>query len=1635
MLHVIGIGASAGGLEALNQFFKHCPEDTGMTFVIIQHLSPDYKSMMPELLSRSTKMPTRLAAEEIELQPNHIYLIPSDKNIILKGQKLVLLERTPRHLLNLPIDVFFESLANELKDQAIGIVLSGTGSDGTIGAQAIKDAGGTMFVQAPDSAQFDGMPLSLIENSLADFVLAAREMAVELNDFIKTSNSFPISSILEIDKETEAIQQILQILKTNLHRDFFLYRTQTLARRILKRIKLNRLNSIQEYIDFLLKFPVEQKRLSEDFLIGVTKFFRDTELFDIFNKKVVEQVIDQAYSNNEEVKGWVVGCSTGEEAYSIAILIEEYFEKQRFRIPYKIFATDIDPNAVDQASKGIYGEDINVQLSEERLHKYFIQQNRSYLVRPKIRRNIIFSRQNILENPPFNGMNFVCCRNMLIYLNSEAQQKALRSLHFATKLEGFMFLGSSESIGSLDNSFDIVDQRAKIFKNIIKASTLDRDQLHWGVSKVSILSNLRSSSLYKEANSAFVTEVLLEILEAASILVDERGSIIHAYGNLRNFISFPEKGFSNNLLHLLPPEFAITVRAGIRILSEGPKPAPKNYSTEIKAIVDNTMLITQIRVDKSPKTAKSESNFYLVTLKEASRKAIKVDYEEDLLEESKLMNYVTENRELKQALEATHQNLQMTIEELETYNEEIQVANEELIASNEELQSTNEELQSVNEELHTVNTELIEKNIQLNEANADMDNFINSLHIGTVFLDKAFCIRRFTPFIEQQIPLEVSDIGKPIQNFSWPDKQLLRDSQKVLKTLQPIRKEVQNSKGIWYQEQILPYRTQEDEIKGVLINFINIDSLKNTSSQLEHLNKYFQQIIHLSPGVIFLHHLDTNLTEEVFFAEKSPTGFTRPELEALKGNIFPNIIYHEDLLKFQETINGLKNLKKGENRQETFRFRKKEHPDEFLYIQINFGSFEQNNEGETCKVIGYSQDVSSLTIQRQEKEYYADLFEKVSTLAPGIIYIYDIDAQKNVYVSKNMSFISGHTPEELEAMGDHVLPSLILEEDLPKAIAHHAALSQAQNNQSLNVDYRIRHKNNYLRWLRSTDRIFERNEKGTVTKIIGLAQDITEEKEQVLEIEHLNNFLENINQVVPSIIYVFDLATYQNIYLAGSVSEILGFSVKEIKASKERIVKRFLVEEYLEIRDQQIQKIVELNNDETQRVEVLAQGHEGTIWLELAEKIFERDEHGKPTKIIGMATSIQELKENEAEQEADLKLFESLHQLSIFSSQDSVQKLEEILETLRIYFGTDFGVISRIEGEEYSIQAGVPHQNWKPVKTKLKLADTFCNFTIQKDGVVALDDISKAPPYNNHPFIKKNNVKSYIGKRLDIDQELFGALCFWNTTLREKPFSRKQIKMMETLANWFSKILERQRIQEELENLVAQLQQSNHDLERFNYIASHDLKEPLNSIISVIDLLRIEIPEENEHLNKLFNIFEESTDRMKKLIDDLLSHALLGQGEFLEEEIDLNALMQLIQEDLKDQITTTDTSIEYDTLPVILGESTNIQLLLQNLISNGIKYNKNKPKIQISVEEQPKQWQFSIMDNGIGIAQKDHQSLFELFKKLHPRSKYPGSGIGLANCKRIVQKHGGNIWVESSLGKGAIFYFTILKPAFKKQYT
>ncbi|MGB0165533.1 MAG: chemotaxis protein CheB, partial [Luteibaculum sp.] len=568
-LRIVGIGTSAGGLEALKTFFDNVPSNCPLSFVIIQHLSPDYKSLMAELLAKNTQLPIYEVKNNMEVKPGSVYLIPAKKNMMLKDGKLLLKDKPAGHDLNLPIDIFFRSMAEELGEKAIAVVLTGTGSDGTHGVRAIKEVGGMVMVQSPETAKFDGMPKSAISTGLVDYILPINAMPSEMLVYVE-NNSELGNTINErtINKNEDALQQILAHLKKMTNLDFSEYKKPTLIRRISRRMSVNKCLKLNDYLQYLYSTPQEAQILYKEFLIGVTKFFRDPEAFNALQKDV-ERIVSEK-SPNQPLKMWSVACSTGEEAYSLAILTKEALEKHKKNLEVKIFATDIDKESLEVAGKGVYSESIVSDVGADRLKKWFVRKGDQYQVIQDLRKMIIFSHHNVLTDPPFNRMDLVSCRNLLIYLQPNLQQRLLATFHYSLNLKGVLFLGPSESIAEYKNVFKETDRRWKIFENTEVSRTLGFEtnrmpDVTWNrVVKSPAMSTNARKAIIDTRLAEILSETLSEEFEAVSVYVDEHFDILHATGNLSKYLALPEMGFTINLLKMLNDSISVAISTAVR---------------------------------------------------------------------------------------------------------------------------------------------------------------------------------------------------------------------------------------------------------------------------------------------------------------------------------------------------------------------------------------------------------------------------------------------------------------------------------------------------------------------------------------------------------------------------------------------------------------------------------------------------------------------------------------------------------------------------------------------------------------------------------------------------------------------------------------------------------------------------------------------------------------------------------------------------------------------------------------------------------------------------------------------------------------------------------------------------------------
>ncbi|HEY0355895.1 MAG TPA: chemotaxis protein CheB, partial [Flavisolibacter sp.] len=825
--YVVGIGASAGGLEAINEFFDNLPQDTGFSFVVIQHLSPDYKSLMGELLSKHTEMRVVEAGDNMELQPNYIYWIPRKKSLTVQSGKLHLHEKLRNNHPNTAIDIFFESLAEDQREKAIGIILSGTGSDGTKGITAIKNNGGMVIVQDPSSAEFDGMPNSAIATGAADLVLAPGSMPDEMVHFLKEAPL--IRAFNQLNNQEEAIiNDILNLIFRITQHDFSHYKRPTINRRLAKRMAEKGFKTIREYYNHLVDHPEEVKALCREFLINVTRFFRDEEAFESIRTNVIPQLFLQKEAG-DTIKVWVVAASTGEEAYTLAMLFEEYMDLQKkYDVSVKIFATDIDQQAIEAASRGIYSQDAVKNLSQDRLKRFFVKEGSTYKVSASLRRTVVFAKHDITTDPPFSKIDLLTCRNMLIYMNAQLQKNILQKFHFALNEDGYLFLGSSENIGILKDVMQDVNKKWKIYQCISKAKTAEYEAFINPMNKIGQYVHPNKAKNALSHLSDIFKDTLLDEYQFAGIYIDKDFEVKQAIGAFKNFISFPENNFNFNLLKLVPADLSVALSTSIRkAIKENEKVVQKRIK------VQEGKKIRSINVVVKPYLTQKTylQPFLFVILSEAEAEVKVKSSHANLSMEQAVAEKIDE---LETELRNTKENLQAVIEEVESANEELQSSNEEIISSNEELQSTNEELQSLNEELHTVNAEHQLKIKELIELNDDLTNYFNNSEVGQILIDRDLMVRKFTPFAKKQVNLIESDIGRSIKDLStnFRDEKFIDSIKAVMKKGERIEQEIMMNDGNICLMRIAPFYRQDKSIDGVVVNFIDISQLKTLNSIL-----------------------------------------------------------------------------------------------------------------------------------------------------------------------------------------------------------------------------------------------------------------------------------------------------------------------------------------------------------------------------------------------------------------------------------------------------------------------------------------------------------------------------------------------------------------------------------------------------------------------------------------------------------------------------------------------------------------------------------------------------------------------------------------------------------------------------------
>ena len=830
---IVGIGASAGGLEALEIFLSHVPPGSGLAFVIVQHLDPTHQGIMPELLQRITAMKVFQVKDRMKVEANCVYVIPPNKDMsILHGILYLFAPIAPRGL-RLPIDFFFRALAEDRQAGSIGVILSGMGSDGTLGLKAIKEKAGVVLVQEPASAKFDSMPRSAIGAGLADIIAPVEELPDKIIAYLRHARIIAKTEFPLEEKDQSSLEKVLILLRAKSGHDFSLYKKNTVYRRIERRMSIHQISRIAGYVRYLQENPQETEILFKELLIGVTRFFRDPAAWEELRTAVIPEILS-LHPAGGVLRAWSAGCSTGEEAYSLAMVFKEALAavSSSANFTLQIFATDLDSDAIDKARAGIYPANISADVAPERLQRFFVEEGNGYRVGKEIREMVTFATQNVIMDPPFTKLDLIICRNLLIYLTPELQRKLLPLFHYSLLPGGVLFLGSAESVSAYTDLFAPLSIKSRLFQR--RESFLPTDRQTFPALFVPAGAGApQELTMVKPVINlqTLADHLLLQHFSPAAVLVNNKGDILYISGRTGKYLE-PAAGKANWNIFAMAREglrfdlgsaFQKALRqkeaVAVKNLQIGAEDSSQRVDITVQTIAEPEALRGMVMIvftdvvmpleKKRPGRAKSAGS---ATLSEVEQQLQKV----------------------REELQTTREEMQTSQEELTSANEELQSTNEELQSTNEELTTSREEMQSLNEELQTVNAEQQSKLDELARVNNDMRNLLNSTEIVTVFLDNELRVRRYTPGADKLFKLLPGDVGRPLSditgNLHYPE--LSEDAQEVLRKLAFSEKQITTSDGRWFSVRIMPYRTMEDVIAGVVITFVNITATKTLEADL-----------------------------------------------------------------------------------------------------------------------------------------------------------------------------------------------------------------------------------------------------------------------------------------------------------------------------------------------------------------------------------------------------------------------------------------------------------------------------------------------------------------------------------------------------------------------------------------------------------------------------------------------------------------------------------------------------------------------------------------------------------------------------------------------------------------------------------
>ena len=1106
---IVGVGASAGGLEAYQELLRNLSAKPGMAFVFIMHLAPEHKSLLPELLVRLTKMPVSEVKSGMPIEVNHVYVKPPNTNLFIASGKLILSERKDSDFKHMPIDHFFRSLADELGNRAIGVILSGTATDGTLGAEAIKTEGGIVFAQDEKTAKYDGMPQSAIAGGCVDFVLSPKKIASELERIAKHPlilSAAPVETDKSIITEDKGLESIFDILRSATGLDFTHYKTPTIGRRIARRIVLLKLENLKGYIKFLRENKDEAGKLYEDLLINVTSFFRDPKVFDALKKQVLPAIIKNR-SKGQGVRIWVPACSSGEEAYSIAICLLEAMGNRASAVPVQIFSTDVREDSINVARRGIYGKNIKNSVTLERLKRFFTKTGDSYKVSKQLREMCVFSRQNVFSDPPFSNLDLISCRNLFIYLRPVLQKKVFHNFHYALRPGGFLLLGNSEAAGGYSNLFKTLDGKHRIFvkKYLSAGPELESGQQYYPLKKLEIKGKPAIEKGKETDIESIVERIVLDEYAPCGVLIDSDMKVVRFRGHTGCYLESAAGKPSHDIFKLAREGLFLPLRAAIYKARE----TKHTVKREADAVLYNgrrmRVKITVVPVESGPLKEK----FFLVFFDEITgaaglKKLPKARGKISLKDKSVKSDEYIDN--LQKELAETKEYLQTVIEEQDSANEEVKTANEEILSSNEELQSTNEELETAKEELQSSNEELVTTNEELQKRNTesyllnnDLVNLLGSINMPVVMMGTDLVIRRVTPQAEKALNIISSDVGRPISkiklNVDIPDFEKILLG--VIKSLHPKTFEIKDGEGNWYSVYIRPYRTLDNKIDGVVAIFVDITERKKAQQIIVEAREYAESIIETMQAPLIV--LDTDL--KVISANRSFYQTFKVNYKETQGRFIYDLGNRQwDIPKLRQLLSEVLLENKAIDNYEI------EH--DFETIGPKTMLFNVRRLAAMQMILITIGDITKRKQAEENLRKSEERFRLASSTVSDLVWEWDLPTGQLDWFG-DIDRLSGYVPGEFPRTKE-AWDNLIVQEDRDRVMG--AMDRQVSTGEKYDEEYRIRAKDGSIRyWLARG--VAVRDTQGKAVRMLGACTDITERKKVEIELKEANEQLLKFNDL------------------------------------------------------------------------------------------------------------------------------------------------------------------------------------------------------------------------------------------------------------------------------------------------------------------------------------------------------------------------------------------------------------------------------------------------------------------------------------------------------------------------------------------